>query len=133
MIRKAYDYLFFTLYRLGEIAPSRWWSEWKAGIIMIFLWGALIATIDNLRLYFFRATTLSDYPILALSVGLIIAIIHYFMYIHKDKWRDKILKFRNIDKKKDIAGILLVIVLVGLIIFGLIYSIRLLGKVDWNK
>lgn len=130
MIGRVYDYLFFTFYRFWEKAPSRWWSEWKAGVTMIFLWIAIISIISNFKMYLFRTASLSDYPILALSLCFVIGIMHHFMYTRNDKWRNKILKFRDIDKRKDTYGILTVIVLVGLIIFGLIYSIRLLGTVD---
>jgi len=34
MIMRAYDYVFYTFYRFWEIVPSRWWSEWKAGVTL---------------------------------------------------------------------------------------------------
>jgi L-cystine uptake protein TcyP (sodium:dicarboxylate symporter family) len=132
-IKLAYDYLFFTFYRLWEKVPSKWWSEWKAGITMIFLWIALISAISNMQMYFFKTVSLSDYPFFALSLCFVIGIIHHFMYTHNNKWKDKISKFRDMDKKKDTYGILFIILLSGLIIFALIYSNYLLGTVNWQK
>ena len=38
MIKKAYYYLFYKLYKFSEAAPSRWLSDWKAELVIDVLW-----------------------------------------------------------------------------------------------
>ncbi len=108
-LERIYDYIFYTYYRFWEMAPLNWGSDFKAGITMVFMWGALISITGNLRRYYFDSDTLGKYPILALSIGLFIGLTHHFIYTHNDKWRNKIVKFYRIDKKKDILGIILIL------------------------
>jgi L-cystine uptake protein TcyP (sodium:dicarboxylate symporter family) len=133
MIMRAYDYVFYTFYRFWEIAPSRWWSEWKASVTLVFLCVLLISAISNIQNYLFKNVSLSDYPYFSLALGLGIGIIHHFMYTYKDKWKKKIEKFRDIDKKKDVYGVLLVLIIVILIISVYSYSNHLLRTVDWQN
>ncbi len=130
-IVRAYDYLFYTFYRFWEAVPSRWWSEWKAGITMVFLCVLFISSISNVQNYIFRKASLSDYPYFSLALGFVIGIIHHFMYTYKDRWKEKIAKFKGIEKKKDRYGILLVLVVVIMVISLYLYSNHLLRSVDW--
>lgn len=91
----------------------------------------LISSISNVQNYLFKNTSLSDHPYFSLILGLIIGLIHHFMYTYNDKWKKKIKKFKDIDKKKDTYGILLVLVVVILIISVYSYSNHLLSTVAW--
>lgn len=133
MIMRAYDYVFYTFYRFWEIVPSRWWSEWKAGVTLVFLCVLFISGISNIQNYLFKSISLSDYPYFSLVLGLVIGIIHHFMYTYKNRWKKKIEKFRDINKKKDVYGILLVLVIVILIISIYSYSNHLLRTIDWQN
>ncbi len=128
-----YNYLFFSFYRFWEKGHSRWWSEWKAIISMIFLWIALISTICNFHFYYFRTITLSDYPVFALMLCAGIGVIHHFLFTHNDKWKGKIVQFKSLERKIDTLGIIAVILLTALIIVSLIYSYYLLGSINWSE
>ncbi len=132
-IEKLYDYIFYTFYRFWEKAIWRWCSEWKAAITMVFIWIILISTINNIQLYLFKSTSISDYPIFSLFLSSAISVIHYYIYLYDDKWKNRVLKFRSINKKKDTYGIIIIIFLAIIILSFARYSSHLLSTLDWKN
>lgn len=127
-MKNWFDYLFYTLYRFYEVGPSVWWSEWKALITVVVLNFYVLFSLCMILEYvtgidfILRLTTFQFSAII-----LLFYIFHYYHYLHKDKWKDKIAKFKTINKRKDSIGILLIIAYVTVLIVVLVYSFCLVA------
>ncbi|PIF06412.1 MAG: hypothetical protein CSA36_01610 [Draconibacterium sp.] len=129
----VYNYIFYTFYRFWEKVPFRWWSEWKAVITMCFLVIFTLSSISNVVMYESHLDLIPQTRILPIVIAALIFGLHYYLFLYDDKWKIKILRFKNFDSKKDTLGIILVVLFSGLIITSLIYSYYLLSIVDWKS
>lgn len=131
-LANLYDYLFYTIYRFWEKAPSRWWSDWKTVITMSILMGCFLSAISNIVTGKLYIDLIPKSTTLPLILVFLICGFHYYLYSYKSKWKEKIIKFQNISPKKDFYGIFMVVCYFLLITGSLIYSWYLLSKVDWD-
>lgn len=132
-IGTLYDYLFFTIYRFWEIVPSRWWSDWKTLLTICYLYVILLSSIYCFVIYLSRIELFVDSILLPIIFSAIITGFNYYYFLHKDKWKEKILRFETLDRKKDITGIISVVLIVLLLFSALIYSFYLLSTVGWQS
>ena len=128
-----YDYLFYTIYRFWEKAPSRWWSDWKTVITICFLTVLMILSIYGNVMYIFRINLLPNSGILPLIIGILVFGFNYLYFLFKDKWKNRILKFEKLSRKKDLLGITLVMIFSITIILSLLYSYYLISTIDWKS
>ncbi|MDK2841774.1 MAG: hypothetical protein PWQ17_1279 [Anaerophaga sp.] len=128
-----YDYLFYNIYRFWEKAPSRWWSEWKSVLTICFFIVQIILSIYSLIMYRIKANLLPDHQIWSIVGGVVIFGANYYYFLYKDKWKDKISRFKYLNKTTDRVGILLTIFILLFIAIGSIYSVYLLSTVDWHN
>lgn len=133
IIEITYDYIFYTIYRFWEKAPSRWWSDWKAVIAICLLTVFALLSIYGFVMYKFKLDLLPDSATLPIIVSISIYGFNHFYFLYKDKWKDKILRFEGLNGKKDRLGIFCVIFVSMLIMVSLIYSIYLYSTVDWQS
>ena len=134
-LRKAYYYFFYKFYRFSEAAPSRWWSEWKASFSM----DALIVFVLLIAGGYYSITTKRDMllggspKVIIWIVGLSIALINYFIFNHRDKWRSYVEEFDAWPKKKNRIGSIVVWSIVFLIFANLIFMYYLMSQIDWKQ
>ncbi|WP_439185801.1 hypothetical protein [Carboxylicivirga taeanensis] len=130
-----YDYLFYTFYRFWESSPLSWWSDMKSvisiGMLKVFVLSGLYSLI-------MVKTKLDLIPkgreiAIPLIIMLVIFVHDYYIFLHKDKWRNRISKFKDISRLADFIGITIVILLIIGIVSFLSYSYYLLGSVDWTQ
>jgi membrane associated rhomboid family serine protease len=132
-VQIMYDYVFYVIYRFWEKAPSRWWSDWKAVITICFLIGFALSAAINTTIYVLNVDLVPRTKVLPIIISLIIFGLNYYYFLYKDKWRDRILRFENLNRKANRVGITLVVLIVGIIIGSLICSYYLLSIVDWQS
>lgn len=137
ILLKAYQYLFYKLYRFFESSTySRWWSEWKAYVSMLALSIWLYSGLETTYHYFFNVPVKSadssvDLPIILF--GFTIGIINWILFEYQDKWKEIIEEFNNLPKEKNkIGGIIVWIIIILIILFYWVYSIPLLGKLTYE-
>lgn len=128
-----YDYLFYTIYRFWEKAPSRWWSDWKTVITLCFFTVLLMLSIYGNVMYIFRVNLLPNSGILPLIIGILVFGFNYLYFLFEDKWKNRILKFEKLSRKKDLSGITLVMIFSITIIISLLYSYYLISTIDWKS
>jgi hypothetical protein len=92
-----------------------------------------LSSILNTIIYACKIDLVPRTKVLPIVVGLVIFVLNYYYFLYKDKWRERILKFENLDKKTDRIGIFFVAFILVMIIVGLIYSYYLLSAVDWQN
>ncbi len=132
-VQKIYDYFFYVIYRFWENAPSRWWSDWKAVITICLLTGFALLSIYGFVMYKFKLDLLPESATLPIIGSMSVYAFNHFYFLHKGKWKDKILMFEELNKKKDRFGIFCVIFVSLLIIVSLVCSIYLYSTVDWQN
>lgn len=129
-IKKAYYYLFYKLYRHFQNAPSVWWSEWKATLALDVL--VLLIPLSGLVYYMTFVDRHLDLSVkyLGLFVGafvtLFVVLPNYFIFNHKDQWRDIVNEFDQFPKKKNRIGGWIVWIIIFALIANLIFSYYLL-------
>ncbi len=103
-IRRAYYYLFYTLYKFWEaISIPKFWSDWKAELsldvleIFLGLSGICYYAIVNKEIIDFG----SGRYIVCLYL-LLIAIPNYFIFHHHDQWKQIVHEFDQLPKKNNI-------------------------------
>jgi purine-cytosine permease-like protein len=106
-----YHYLFYKLYRYYEKGPSVWWSDWKASLSLIVLEIWLIASI----LIYYKIFLNPSADIIGsegswILLVIIIALIDYFAFHHRDQWKQIVIEFDNLPKRTNRIG--------GLVVFG---------------
>lgn len=132
-VKTAYDYLFFTFYRFWEKAPSKWWSDWKSVISICFLTVFGLLSIYGIIMYKLEANLLPKSGVLPIIIATSIFGVNYLYFLRQERWRNKIIKFDNINGFKDKIGISIVILFVLALIALLIYTVYLISTVDWQN
>ncbi len=133
-MKRAYYYLFYKFYRMSEAAPSRWLSDWKAGIAIIVLeiW-ICVSLISYFSVITKRATELTiSSPIVFLPLIFIIAL-NYFAFVYTDIWKEYVAEFDQLPKKKNRIGSWIVFGVVLFVIANLIFSFYLMSQIDWSQ
>lgn len=134
-MKKAYYYLFYKLYKFSEAAPSRWWSEWKASLVIDVLIYFILLSIGG---YYTIATKKEMIPVsspkfIIFIVVMAVASFNYFVFNYQDKWKSYVLEFDHWPKKKNNIGGTVVWLVVILIFVNLIYMFSLLSQIDWKQ
>ncbi len=122
---KKYYYLFYKIYEFSEMAPSRWLSDWKASFTIDVLILLIFTSIINyIKVYVYPNSTLGEDNLL-LIVGIIICLINYFIFHHKDKWKDYVKEFDKLSIKKNRLGSFYVLCFILLVFINFILSFYL--------
>jgi hypothetical protein len=136
-IKNIYFYLFYKFYKHFEKGPSVWMSEWKASLAMDLLIGLIALILIVYYKIFIDRSICLDHDNLALYVYTIgfftIVLPHYYIFNHKDKWKDIIVQFDQLPKEKNMIRGWLVFVFILLLLFLLIYGFYLMSTIDWSQ
>ncbi len=132
-IKKAYDYLFYKIYKHFESGPSIWLSDWKASFSILVLEIWLCLSVLNYCSIIFKKALLSDTILTICSVSLVflLAVIKYFTFEHQDRWKKVVKDFDDLPKNKNRIGSYVTLAVILIIIVNLIFSFFLLSKVKW--
>jgi uncharacterized membrane protein YukC len=131
-IKRAYYYLFYKFYKMSEAAPSRWMSDWKAGIVIIALEIFLLYSLVNYYNVF--VDKFFDFGKgSVISTVLIVCLLNYLLFVHTDKWKDYVKEFDQLPKKKNRIGSWIVFGIVLFVVANLIFSFYLMSKIDWSQ
>jgi hypothetical protein len=132
-INKAYHYFFYKLYKFSEAAPSRWWSDWKAGLAMdVLLFFFVLSLLIYYNVFFDRHFDFEEKIYFILFYLLLITVPNYLIFHHRDGWKTYLSEFEGYSKKKDLIGSIVVILIIVLVIANLILSFYFMSKVDWS-
>lgn len=131
--KKAYYFAFYKLYQSFEASPSRFWSEWKASLLMDILVGCIIITsgliytvITKKGFIIFESTLNTWIMVIIISVG------NYFIFNHTDRWKKIISDFNHSKNKNRIAGIIFWCIFF-LIIASVVFMFYLMSQIDWKQ
>lgn len=119
---------------MSEAAPSRWMSDWKAGIAIIALeiW-LLTSLVIYYKVLFNRYFHLGESNWDVIISVIIIVIPNYLLFVHTDKWKDYVKEFDRLPKKKNRLGSWIVFGIVLFVIANLIFSFYLMSRIDWSQ
>lgn len=129
-----YYYLFYKLYKFSEAAPSRWLSDWKAGLAIAAL---EIWLLSSIGIYYIVATKKITELTIEMPIVFIPALLilggNYFLFFSTDRWKRYAQEFDRWPKAQNKFGSWVVIGLIVAIIANFIFSIYLLYQVDWSQ
>lgn len=123
---KIYKAIFYWLFELGENAPLKWASHWRAyTIINIFeIW-----TLFSLLYYVVGIFNIKFiFPIKQFTIPLILIYFFktYFIFERDNKWIEYIKYFRNLPIKERRRSLRISIFIILLCVLNIIYSIYFL-------
>jgi len=119
-MKRAYYYLYYKFFKMSEAAPSRWLSDWKAGVIIIFLELLLVFSLINYyNIFFDRYFNLTN--VYVVSIAIILFGFNYYIFLHKDKWKKYAEEFEQLPKSKNHIGSIIVGCIVVLLIANLVF------------
>lgn len=133
-ILKAYYYLFYKFYKMSEAAPSRWLSDWKAGVVILALeaW-LLVSFIVYYKVFINRYFHLEVTHPVVIVPGTLIFLVNYFLFVHRDTWKDYVKEFDRLPKRSNQIGSWIVFGIVLLVIANVIFSFYLMSGIDWSQ
>lgn len=126
-MKKAYYYLFYTLYRFFEKIPGpKFWSEVRAAIIISVLEIFIIGSIDQYYTKFISKNGIIPQGKLGIYGFLLIIVVpKYFIFYYQDIWKVIVDDFDGYPKRKNrIAGAVVLFVMI-LIIANFIFACNL--------
>ncbi|SHG85572.1 hypothetical protein, partial [Chryseobacterium vrystaatense] len=130
-IKQGYNYFFYKIYKsteyTSEMGGGKFWSDWKAGIILDLLCFFLCFSI--LIYYKIIENNHQELGNAIIFMGLLFIVIpNYFIFHHQDKWKRIITDFDKLPKKKNSIGTWIVFGIVLLIIGNFIFSFYCLDQ-----
>jgi len=131
-LKRYYYYLFYKFYKMSEAAPSRWLSDWKAGIVIVVLeiW-LFMGVVTYYNIFVDRCFHLEKNY--ATVTTLIIVIFNYFVFTHNDIWKDYVKEFDSLPREINRRGSWIVWLVVLFIIAFVIFAFYLKSQIDWSK
>lgn len=135
ILKRAYYYFFYKLYKFWEnVSDPKFWSDWKAGVVIIALEIFLLASIFiYYKVFFNRNIHLSESNWDIIIPMLVVVIPNYFAFVHTDRWKDYIKEFDELPKRSNKIGSWIVFSIVLLVIVNLIFSIYLMSQINWSQ
>jgi hypothetical protein len=133
-IIKAYYYLFYKLYKWYESGPSIWWSDGKAvlsiDVLCVFIG---ISIMTYYTIFIDRYFRIGDGKFFLLGYVLLIATPNYFIFNHRNRWKQIVKEFEKLPKRKNEIGGWIVFGVVLLIITNMVYAFFLMSQIDWSR
>ena len=129
-VLKAYQYLFYKLYKHYESSKySRWWSDGKALASIIIL---EIMTIFSFTFYFqlFTGKSVNEFKHFNFILWLFVAavsFINWYLFQYHNKWKNIVKKFDGVRRQNRLSDIAVWVVIFGMI-FNLFFSIYMLNQ-----
>lgn len=133
-LKKGYYYLFYQLYKWYEKGPSVWWSDWKAALsIDAFILFILLPIFIYYKIYINPYIHLSEGNIDVIIVVLLISIPNYFIFHHREQWKDIVKEFDQLPKHTNKIGGWIVFGVVMLVITNMVFAFYQMSLVDWSQ
>lgn len=125
-MKRVYYYLFYKFYKMSEAAPSRWWSDWKASLALIVLkiW-FIVSILIYYKIFLNPNADIIGSEISWIFLVIIISLIDYFTFHHRDQWKEIVAMFDQLPKKQNRIGSWIVLGVVLFVIANLIFSFYL--------
>lgn len=131
-IKQAYFFLFYKMYKwIGE---DNWSADWKASLsIDVLVFFVILSFIVYYTTFIDRYFELGDSNIIVFVFIVVISVPNYFIFHHRDQWKEIVKNFDNLPKKKNLIGGWIVFGVVLLIFTNLIFAFYQISLVDWSK
>jgi hypothetical protein len=131
-MKKAYYYLFYKLYKwIGE---NNWWTDWKATLsVDVLIYVIVISSFVYYKIYFNRFIQLSENNADIIILVILVSVPNYFIFQHRDQWKDIVKEFDKLPKRKNKTGGWIVFGVVLLIISNMILAFYQMSLIDWSQ
>lgn len=97
-----YRYLFYRLYRFSEAAPSRWWSEWKASVLLSVMESFTVITmVGVLQILTGRRLVPQDPLNVYTVIGVLVLMgMKHWVFIYQEQWKKDEVDFQQMSARK---------------------------------
>jgi hypothetical protein len=131
-IKKGYNYLFYKLYKwIGE---DNWWTDWKTALsVDVLIYYIVIAFFIYYKIYFNPFIHLSENNTDIIILVIIVSVPNYFIFHHRDQWKDIVKEFDKLPIPKNIIGGWIVFGVVMLIIANMVFAFYQMSLIDWSQ
>lgn len=131
-IKQAYFFVFYKMYKwIGE---DNWSTNWKASLFIdVLIFFVILSFIVYYMTFIDRYFELGDSKIIVFLFIVGVSVPNYFIFHHRDQWKEIIKNFDNLPKKKNRIGGWIVFGVVLLIFTNLIFAFYQMSLIDWSK
>ena len=132
-ITSAYYYLFYKFYKFGfDSGPFS--RNFSATILLVILETAFVISLNCYYIDFFdKRGELQLYSLKIIIPLLVVFYLNNSMFISNDKWKDYIQEFDKWPKYKNIIGSFITVIIVGLAIYSIQYSLSTMHQINANR
>lgn len=127
MLKKGYYYLFYKLYMMLNSGEIKWMTEGRTYAILL-----IIGSLSFHSLTSYIAILINQKELLILNARIfytvffiLYAIFNYILFLHNENWKKIIKSFSNMDKRKNLAGTIIVYSILFMIAIAWLYSMHL--------
>ncbi len=131
---KFYYIFFYKLFRLFKSTANEGWEDWKALVALCLITVLLLVQGYVYFLVFFPELSFDiPYPQPTLFlISFALCSMHYYLTLHKEKWKAYIDVYNSFSKMQKITSSLLMFFFLCLIVCGLFFSFYKLSQVNWS-
>lgn len=133
-LEKMYYYLFYKLYKFWEtISTPKFWSDWKASLSVDILGLFFVSSIFiYYKVFVNKYIHLDDSDLPIAIIVILVSVVNYFIFHHKDRWKEIVHDFDKWPKEKNKKGGIIVWSIIFAIIANLLFAFYLMSQVDWS-
>ena len=133
-MKKIYYLLFYKLYRFWKAISDDGWSDWKALIVIEGINVFIILSIDIFIKVLFKFGFILELPKLTFIILFaIISVLHYYAFLHDDRWREYEEEFESYSSFKNKIINLSVLGFILIVVGVLIFAFYQMSLIDWSK
>lgn len=131
-IKQAYFFLFYKMYKwIGE---DNWSADWKASLsIDVLIYFIIVEIFIYYKIYFNRFIHLGENNTDIIILLILVSVPNYFIFHHRDQWKEIVKNFDNLPKKKKLIGGWIVFGVVLLIFANLFFAFYQMSLINWSK
>ncbi|MBO9675175.1 MAG: hypothetical protein J7577_17140 [Sphingobacteriaceae bacterium] len=134
-MRKAYNYFFYKLYKFWDLVSTpKFISDWKAeltiDILEIFLGLSIIVYYTVITKEWID---FGNEKYIIIVYLLFVAVPNYFIFHHRNQWKQIVHEFDQWPKKKNKIGGMIVFIIILAVVGNLIFAFYQMSLVDWSQ
>jgi len=126
---KAYYYLFYKFYRIGELSPSSFPSDFTSTFAITVLETILIFSLNFFYIDFVNKDYVLTFNLQTIAPLVVVFIVNYLAFIRSDKWKDYNKEFEQLPTDVNNRGTAIVMGVVLVIITSMWYSIHVMSVI----
>ena len=128
-MKKVLYLLFYKIYQFFDSISDDSWAEWKALLVLSVANGFILLSVDIYMEICFNISLIMALPkIFFIIFFSIFCLVHYYCFLHNDKWRFYESEFKEYSKSKSRRAGWITFLFLILVMANLIFAFLMMKK-----